>query len=241
MFEVSELSLQFGPSKVLDRLSFALPEGSLTWVLGPNGSGKSSLLRCLAGLQTGQAGTIVCKGRPLGSYSREQRARLIAWVPSSVQLGFDMRVEDLVLLGRFPWHRGYPRAADKKLVAASLAAVGISALASRLMSTLSSGEAQKAQLARALAAEVDCLILDEPCAHLDAGGSFDFLSHLQSLSQAGKTVILSSHDLFLSPRFAETFLLLRCGRLLRCSSEAPRPAELSTLFGLPTGALQPFR
>lgn len=237
MFKVSELSLKFGPKTVLDRLSFALPSGSLTWVLGPNGSGKSSLLRCLAGLQTWDQGSIDFKERPLRAYHRDERARLIAWVPSSTQLGFDMRVEDLLMLGRFPWHRGFPGAQDKRQVLASLEAVGISALRSRLMSTLSSGEAQKVQLARALAGEVDCLILDEPTAHLDAGASFDFLSYLQELSRAGKTLILSSHDLFLTPRFAESFLLLRAGQLLRCSPEPPRAAELSKLFGLPEGTL----
>ena len=154
---------------LFDGLSVAVAAGEFVGLLGPNGAGKTTLLRLLAGLLPPANGEIRLAGRPLADYRPRERARLLASVPQENALLFEFSVLEVVLMGRAP-HLGalsLEGQADLEAAREALGEVGLDSLADRPLSALSSGERQRALIARALAQRPRVLLLDEPTAFLD--------------------------------------------------------------------------
>ncbi len=211
---------------VLHGLSLAVPAGAVTAILGPNGSGKTTLLRLLLGILRPQAGEIYLAGRPLGSYSRRERGRLIGLVPQEEHIPFDFSVLEYVVLGRAPYLRPLqlPGEADRQAALDALRIVGLADLADRPLPTLSGGERQLAAVARALAQQPRVLLLDEPTAHLDLGNQNRLLTIIGELAAGGTALVLTTHDPNLAAVLADHTLLMRRGRALA----AGPPAETLT-------------
>lgn len=196
--------------RLFEGLDAEFPPGTLTAIIGPNGAGKSTLLEMLCGLRPPTSGTVEFEGRELAGLPPRQRARSIAFLPQLTQLHFDLRVSDLVMLGRRP-HRtrwGHPSSDDQRHVDASLAAVDASDLRGRKIRSLSGGERQRVMLARMLATEAPVLVLDEPNTGLDIGHALEVIELLQSLQADGKTIIAALHDLPVVDRVASNVLCL---------------------------------
>lgn len=216
-----------GEKTLIRAVSATLPAHAVTAVIGRNGAGKSTLLRAIAGLAPLAAGRILLGdgAAPPGavdlqSLTARERARHTAWVPTHTQIPFDYKVLDLVVIGRFARHQGRPQRADLCAAEAALTTVGAAALATRSVSSLSSGELARVAIARGLAAETQVLILDEPTANLDVAAALSLMQTLRALAAAGRTVVLSVHDLTAAWRFADHALCLDDGTLL--ASAAPR-------------------
>ncbi|MFD7784953.1 ABC transporter ATP-binding protein [Streptomyces nojiriensis] len=193
--------------------------GETVGLLGPNGSGKSSLLRCLAGLRVPDAGAVRYDGRSIRDWSARRIARRIAFVEQDSGLGTDLRVADVVGLGRTPFRdslRG-PDATDRAVVAAALDRVGLTALAGRSWKGLSGGERQRAHIARALAQQPYGLLLDEPTNHLDVKHQWELMELLAGTAQ---TVLVALHDLTLAARHCDRLLLMHRGRLIASGAPA---------------------
>ncbi len=210
-----------GKKALIRDLSATIPAAAITAVLGRNGAGKSSLLRALAGvaplangrvlLADAGSGTGVLDLATLGPLDR---ARHAAWVPAHTPVPFDFKVIDLVVLGRFARHQGRPQRTDVLAAEAALATVGAAALAHRIVTSLSSGEQARAAIARGLAAETPIILLDEPTANLDVAAALTLMQTLAVLAAAGRTIVLSLHDLTAAWRFADHALCLDEGALL---------------------------
>ncbi len=173
---------------MLDQVSFTLVPGSLTALVGPNGAGKSTLLQALEGQLSLSDGSISWEGAPLTpALARQQLALMpqrgeIAW-------GFPITVRELVALGRLAAQR--PGCCD---VEAALQRVGLVGLAARRLDQLSGGQQQRALLARTLVQPARVLLLDEPCAAIDPPSRTELLRVMRQLSDAGLTLLVSSHD-----------------------------------------------
>ncbi|GGS02454.1 sugar ABC transporter substrate-binding protein [Streptomyces nojiriensis] len=205
--------------------------GETVGLLGPNGSGKSSLLRCLAGLRAPDAGTVRYDGRTVHDWSARKIARRIAFVEQDSGPGTDLRVADVVGLGRTPFRdslRG-PDATDRAVVAAALDRVGLTALAGRSWKGLSGGERQRAHIARALAQQPYGLLLDEPTNHLDVRHQLELMELLAGTPQ---TVLVALHDLTLAARHCDRLLLMHRGRLIASGTPAAvlTPEHLARIF-----------
>ncbi len=225
-------SVPDGRSILLD-VDADIAPGETVGLVGPNGSGKSSLLRCLAGLRTPAPGTVRYDGEPIGGWSARRVARQVAFVEQSAETGSDLRVADVVGLGRTPFRdrwRG-PDAHDRAVVAAALERLDLTALAGRQWKTLSGGERQRAHLARALAQQPRAILLDEPTNHLDVRHQLELL---ELLAGTGQTVLVALHDLSLAARFCDRLLLLHRGAVL--AAGPPRdvltPHRLAEVFGI---------
>lgn len=214
----------------LDHLDF--PSGQLTAIIGPNGAGKTSLLRILLGFDEDFQGTLRFMGRAKDSYKTLEWARQVAWVPSQMEVSFDISVLDLVMLGRFPWNQGLPTQQDQQIAEAALRSLHLQDFRHRMLSTLSSGERQKVQIARALATKVHCIVLDEPCSHLDIKGRYQLFEVLSEIAKEGCTIIFTSHDLLMSSKFAQNTVALKAGRLFLERKGPLKDEELSTLFDI---------
>ncbi len=208
----------------LSPMSFQLPQAQLSMVLGENGSGKTILLRSLLGDYKASAGEL--------SFYRPRSQLTVSWLPATQTLPFDFRVIELVEMGRFPYHHGFPGRSDRIVAMESLYLLGIRDLANRRYLSLSQGEQVKVQLARCLAQDPDILVLDEPCANLDIGSKLEVLARLTALCRAGKTVIMSHHDLHSVAGYADYCCILKNGQLVTSGPtlEALQPEILEEAF-----------
>lgn len=222
----------------LSGLSFAIDPGEILGVIGPNSAGKTTVIRLLSNVVEPAGGEIFFDGRPLGSFSRWELARLVATVPQGVPEAFPFTVEQLVLMGRYPHGpaRFFESAEDVAIAREAMAATGIEGLAPFPLQSLSGGERQRAMLARAIAQRPRLLILDEPTAHLDLryqGQCAGLIRHLNR--EEGVTVLLVSHDLNLAAELSDRLLLMTSGQLARLGlpDQVLEPSALEAVYGCP--------
>jgi len=209
-------------------------EGEILGIIGPNGSGKSTLLKLLGSIMPPQQGTIRLQDRPLGSFARQELARIVAYVPQQSSVVFPFTLAEFVLMGRFPHRRtggmlggfGWETAEDVCVAGQAMGAMEILHLADRMIGDVSGGERQRAFIARALTQAPRVLLLDEPTVFLDLRHQVDICAILRQLNrEQGLTVVLVSHDLNLASQSCDRLLLLQEGALIR--------------LGVPSAVLQP--
>lgn len=217
LLQAEHLAVTVGAQPLLTDISFALHRGEVVGVIGPNGAGKSTLLRALCGLLPLSAGRVLLEDCPLSTYSPRDIARRLALLPQLPNFEVAFTVREVALMGRNP-HLGrfeVETATDRQLVAEALAAVDVTALAERPITTLSGGERQRVFLARALAQSPLLLLLDEPINNLDIRHQLDLLDLIRRLAaERDLGVLVALHDLTLAARFCDRLLLLDGGRLL---------------------------
>lgn len=167
-------------------------------IIGRNGIGKSTLLRTLTGIQRAISGTVMIRGQEISKISRSDRARLISYVSTEAVHFQNLRVRELVTMGRFPYTNwlGKLTKADTDVIDDSVEQTGICHLLEKPVYQLSDGERQKVMIARALAQDTPVIILDEPTAFLDLPARHETIRLLNNLSrQKCKLIIFSTHDL----------------------------------------------
>ena len=150
-FRVEGLTFRVGRATLLREVSLELGAGEIVAVVGPNGAGKTTLLRALAGDIQPSAGRVLFDGRAVADWPTAELALRRAVMRSDSTVAFGFTAREVALLGRLPAHGGHPRPTDVALVDDLLAAVDCAALTDRVFATLSNGERQRVQLARALA------------------------------------------------------------------------------------------
>lgn len=222
----------------LTDVSLGVERGTHVALVGPNGAGKSTLLRILTGVLPVQDGQVEIQGREVARWRRRDLARTVAVVSQSGELDSDMRVRDLVGLGRNPHVRSWAPlgAEDRGIVEECIEAVDLGPLADRRAGDLSGGELQRARLARALAQEPALLLLDEPTAHLDLGHETRFMDLVSQYTKTQSlTVIAITHHLNTASRYADRMVLLSEGRVEADGSpeEVLQPDLLDGAFGWP--------
>ena len=178
----------------MENVSLTVYEGERVAVLGHNGSGKSTLVKILGALQVPGQGAYLISGRRAETLPFEDFHRLVGIVfqdPESQIAG--AVVEDDVAFA--PENQGLPSGEIGTRVEWALEKVGMLHKRSSLVSALSGGEKQRLALAGALAANVRCLVLDEPTAMLDPGGRADVNNVLRRIHDMGTTLVQVTHQL----------------------------------------------
>lgn len=194
--QARQLGVRLGDRPVLHGLNVSVTAGRWTCVVGPNGAGKTTLLKALAGLCTAE-GEVLWQGQRLASLSRAERARRLAWLGQGEGWPADLRVADVVMLGRLP-HQGWwsaPSAVDHAVAKAALQATQTWDCRHRNLQALSAGERQRVLLARAMAVQAPCLLMDEPLANLDPPHQVDWLEQMHCLLAQGTTVLTVLHEI----------------------------------------------
>ncbi|MCT2584377.1 ABC transporter ATP-binding protein [Actinophytocola sp. S1-96] len=202
-----------GGRTIITGVDLDVAPGETVGLIGPNGSGKSSLLRCLAGLRAPSAGTVRHGDEDIAGWSARRIARRLAFVEQTADSDTDLRVADVVALGRTPFRdrwRGVDRT-DRAIVDAALDRLDLTELRHRRWATLSGGERQRAHIARALAQRPHAILLDEPTNHLDVRHQLELMALLTGTDQ---TVLVALHDLALAARFCDRLVLLHRGALV---------------------------
>jgi len=186
-------------------------------IIGPNGAGKSTLIKLIGGLLEPGRGNIFLDQKPIQSYSKKNLARMIGYVPQSVDLVFDLIVHEVVKMGRYPYLRGmfHEDDGDQAEVASALQRMDLQGLQNRPFSALSGGEKQRVIIASVLAQQAKILLLDEPTSSLDLKHQQSIYRILKKLSrEERKTIIIVTHDINLAAQFCERLILLDKGAVL---------------------------
>ena len=172
---LDRVCMRYGDARVLENFSHRFPEGRASLVLGPSGCGKTTLLRLIAGLEQPVSGTITgVEGKKISAVFQEDR------------LFESLSAERNVLLTA---EAGFSRADARAL----LEALGLGADARRPVRSFSGGMRRRVAVARALAADYELLLLDEPLSGLDEANRANVLEHIRACV-AGRTLICVSHD-----------------------------------------------
>jgi iron complex transport system ATP-binding protein len=211
--KADNLIWKIGRKTVIDGISFEAQPRRMLGLLGPNGSGKTSLLRLLAGLKRPHSGRITLDQKDIKSFARREIAQRVAFVEQHAATNANLRVIDVVKLGRFPhrWMFSGWTAADEQSVNEALERVGMGEKRNERWQSLSGGEKQRTHIARALAQSPRELILDEPTNHLDIQHQIGLMRLVSSLPV---TSIIALHDLNHAAMFCDELIILRQGRIV---------------------------
>ena len=192
IIELRNVTFGYGAVPVLERINLHLHHGQFAALVGPSGAGKSTLLKLILGMLRPSDGTVALGSKAKGPLR-------MAYVPQleTVDWNFPVTVEQVVLMGRtatshlWPW----PSREDKRLAREIMGELGIAELAQRHIRNLSGGQQQRAFLARALIAQPELLVLDEPTSGVDMRTAENVLHLLAQLNQRGITILMTTHDL----------------------------------------------
>ena len=185
LISVADLDVSLSHRRVITGANLEVHPGEFIGLLGPNGAGKTTLMRAILGL--------------IPSSGTRDIAGTVGYVPQrhEVEWGFPINVYRTVLSGRtglIGWLKR-PRAKDHAAAAEALRLVNLEDFSHRPIEELSGGQRQRVLIARALATQPDVLLLDEPFTGLDAPNTESLLELFEELSQRGKSIVMSTHNL----------------------------------------------
>jgi len=236
---LQDVSFELRGTPILEGIDWEVAAGGRWVLLGPNGSGKTTLLKLITGYVFPSSGRVTVLGREFGHTDlRELRTR-IGWVHYDLRnmIPEFMNVLEVVLAGERGTLSFYEECTptERDRAARNLEALKAGRLIGRRFATLSTGERQRVLIARALMAEPDILLLDEPCMGLDPLSREEFLDSLQTLfvEKPNMTVITVTHHVEEITGAYEGVLILDRGRVLACGGRQQTLKEqmISRLFG----------
>jgi thiamine transport system ATP-binding protein len=234
MLRITDLTLAYDHTVVVDDLSLTAEDGEVLCVVGPSGCGKSTLLRAVAGLEPPVTGAIELDGRDLAGLRPDQRGVGLMFQEHAL---FPHRtVAENVAFG--PRVHGLDRRAIRERVSEALALVGLAGTAGRHVDELSGGERQRVALARAIAPRPRLLMLDEPLGSLDRALQTRLLEDLpQVFAELGTTVVYVTHDQDEALSLADRIAVMRAGRIEQLGTptalwRGPRTAFVAGFLGL---------
>lgn len=196
MVSLRSASFGYAGRAVVSEVTMDIKAGEVVGVLGPNGSGKSTLVKGLLGLNDHLGGEVALFGIPFDRFRDHAR---VGYVPQRHTLSASVRatVTEIVAIGRLPRQGWLGRAndQDRRIIKESLAVVGLADRAGVDVSTLSGGQQRRVLIARALAAQPDVVIMDEPTAGVDLAGQEILTQVLARLAARGATMMIVTHEL----------------------------------------------
>ena len=222
-----DLRVGLGGQEVLHGVNLTLPAGRWTSIVGPNGAGKSTLLKALSGLLPAQ-GQVHWFGQPMAGIARRERGQQLSWLGQGEGASDDLRVFDVVMLGRLPFQDwlSAPSVLDQQMVESALKATQAWDWRERTLGQLSGGERQRVLLARALAVNAPIMLMDEPLANLDPPHQVDWLEQVHCLLAQGTTVVSVLHEIGMALH-ADDVVVMQAGRVVHhgaCADEATHRA-----------------
>ena len=236
--ETRKLTFAYARENVLEGLDLRFDPGTLTAVLGPNGSGKSTLIKCIDGILPVDSKSILVGDRDLASFSGNERAQLMGYVPQQENAVFSTTVYETILMGRKPYIGWAPGKTDYEIVNRVIGDLDLGDISHRYLNELSGGQRQRAIIGRALAQEPAVLLLDEPTANLDLKHQLEVMQILQQLAKNKMNVVIAIHDLNLAAMFCNHFIMLQRGKLFAEGDSSVITVEnIRQLYGVEAGVI----
>lgn len=217
-YRLKQVSFAIGSKYIVKDLEFSFKAGNLVSIIGPNGAGKTTLLKLMSGELKPSGGEIFLNDLAFSELSLKERANKRAVMTQSSSVVFDFLVEEILEMG---WVQG---SSDDFVKACSdvVNSCGLDELMGRKFNTLSGGEQQRVQFARAMlqvgglskTAEDRFLLLDEPTSSMDVAYELNLLNLAKEVRKTGVGVIVVLHDLNLAARFSDQIILMNSGLIV---------------------------
>jgi iron-chelate-transporting ATPase len=244
VFTLQGAGFRLGGRTLLKPLDLTLAPGRCYGLIGPNGSGKSTLVKLLARQLVPSTGAISFRGHPLLQWEARAFARELGYLPQFTPATDGMLVEELVALGRYPWHGALGRfgSRDRAKVTEAMALTQVDGFRGRPVDSLSGGERQRVWLAMLLAQDAGCMLLDEPTSALDIAHQIEVLAVVReiTLSRAMTTLVVL-HDVNMAARYCDEIIALGEGAVVArgTPAEMMTPARLEQIYGVRMGVTSP--
>ena len=217
-YRLKQVSFAIGSKYIVKDLEFSFKAGNLVSIIGPNGAGKTTLLKLMSGELKPSGGEIFLNDFAFSELSLKERANKRAVMTQSSSVVFDFLVDEILEMG---WVQG---SSDdfSKTCSDVVNSCGLEELMGRKFNTLSGGEQQRVQFARALlqvgglskTADDRFLLLDEPTSNMDVAYELNLLNLAKEVRKTGVGVIVVLHDLNLAARFSDQIILMNSGLIV---------------------------
>ena len=219
MIKINNVSHHIGKQQILHDISLSLPPSQIIALIGPNGAGKSTLFSVMARLQPLQSGQVSFvvdnEEHDIAHCPARTLSKTVAMLGQDNQVQGRLRVHELLMFGRYPYHQGQPTADDQQKVQEIIERFELEPLAERFLSTLSGGQRQRVLIAMIVCQDTPYLLLDEPLNNLDMYHAGRLMRELRELSHTEqKTVVIVLHDINQAAQFADTVVTMKEGRVL---------------------------
>jgi iron complex transport system ATP-binding protein len=218
MLTLQNISYSIGTLQILNNVSFEALPGEITVIVGSNGAGKSTLLKIACGAMQATSGNVQLQAKRLSQWKPSELAKCLAVLQQQNVLSLPFKVNDVVMMGRYPHFKKQPSTLDFDVVNEALKKVGISKLADKNYLDLSGGEQQRVHLARVFAQiwasdsyDTRYLFMDEPSNNLDIRHQHNSLNMAREFAAEGHAVVAILHDLNLALQYADKIMLLKRG------------------------------
>jgi len=224
LLQTHNLTIGYGDQPLVSDINVSLEAGQLVGLIGQNGVGKSTLIRTLAGFQRPLSGSISLGGIELTKLDAKAISKKLGVVLTEKPTALNLSVLELISLGRHPYSGwlGQLKKEDVAKIEEAIEQTQIHHILNKRLFELSDGQLQKVMIARVLAQDTDVILLDEPTSHLDLRNKIDVLDLLKKISQSGKAVLISTHEISLSAKVCDVYWGVDFGVPL----EIGKPTEL---------------
>ena len=219
MIKINNVSHHIGKQQILHDITLSLPPSQIIALIGPNGAGKSTLFSVMARLQPLQSGQVSFvvgnEEHDIANCPARTLSKTVAMLGQDNQVQGRLRVHELLMFGRYPYHQGQPTADDQQKVQEIIERFELEPLAERFLSTLSGGQRQRVLIAMIVCQDTPYLLLDEPLNNLDMYHAGRLMRELRELSHTEqKTVVIVLHDINQAAQFSDTVVTMKEGRVL---------------------------
>lgn len=206
MVKVENLSYSYGANKVLKNINLSIDKQDFCFIIGSNGAGKSTLLNLLSGSLALREGNLLID-------NKTNNFTNIAYVKQKSDSNFPTTIKELVFSALYKGFLKFANKSDKDRAYKVIERVGLKGLENRLISSLSGGQLQRAMIARALLQDAKILLLDEPTSGIDSK-SVDSIFQLLKEINKERTIIVVTHDLQMSVKYASKIYCIEDGNML---------------------------
>ncbi|GIM28173.1 iron ABC transporter ATP-binding protein [Clostridium polyendosporum] len=234
--DIENLQYQKGTNQILKGLTTSFNSGKFYSIVGPNGSGKTTFLKNIIKYLMPSQGKLKVEGMELGKIRAKDLASKINYVPQNTIMELDFTCFDMVMMGRSHKLKTFQKE-SKEDIEATFSAMELTDtlhLKDKFITEISGGERQRVILARAIAQDGKCIILDEPLSHLDINHQLSVLKHLNKLKNNGKTIITVLHDLNLALMYSEEIILMNNGKIFSSgrAKDVITPENIKQVYGV---------
>jgi len=239
MIKLNNISHHIGKQQILHDITLSLPTAQVIALIGPNGAGKSTLFSVMARLQPLQSGQVSFavdnEERDIVNCQARTLAKTVAMLGQDNHVQGRLRVHELLMFGRYPYHQGQPTADDQQKVQEILERFELEPLAERFLSTLSGGQRQRVLIAMIVCQDTPYLLLDEPLNNLDMYHAGRLMRELRQLSHnQQKTVVIVLHDINQAAQFADTVVTMKAGEVtaIGCPADVITKETMKDLYNV---------
>ena len=216
LLRIDGLCMDFDGFHALTDVNLEFGKGLLVGLIGPNGCGKSTMMKCICKINRMTSGNISVDGQDISTMKPADVAKLVATVPAESSPTYGTTVMDMVMLGRYPFvdKIWWENPEDEQMARKAMQTFGIDHLRRKQVSLLSSGERQRALIAKAYVQEPKLMLVDEPTSHLDMKYKLQVMEYLKKMSKSDMTVLVAEHDISLMARYCDLCVIMKHGQIV---------------------------